>query len=178
MTDRTLTAVLTNLRRDVTSLQRRLARLGAGGGTPPAPTPVPEPFIIPRPTDNNTVTATAQWGQTLYSGSMTVAEPLWVLVTLGVWAVATAGETRAGVALTGATTVNAAQEQFTAISIWGQTIYAAFNAIQSGTSQQNLQRTLRLEPGTTNIVVQAYQSGGGTHSINYPVLQVTPLRWA
>jgi hypothetical protein len=131
------------------------------------------------PGNVNTVAATA-WGTTLpgtVAQSITVSQPTWVLVTLGAWMVASAGETRAGVSLGGATVVtppNYQQDGVVGSGAWGQTIVVYANDF-NGSAQRSQQRAYLLAPGTTTFTIEAYLATAGTHQVNYPVLEILPL---
>lgn len=157
----------------------RLIVHGVAGGVPPAPV-LPAMMTATRSADTNNITATAVWGQTVPFTGNTLVVPaglsLLALVTSGAWLVATAGETRAGVQVSGATTIAAAVDQ-NGQSAWGQTLYVSNADIGAGTAQATLQRTVVLAAGTNTFTLVAYQSSGGTHQVNYPTLEVTPLRY-
>ena len=124
---------------------------------------------------NETITATAWTGlPTPVSISLTLAAPAIVQVSLGGWLTASAGDTRCGVALSGATVQDALTVDGAAAS-WGATLYKATGG--SSTEQQSFTRLYQCNAGTTVFDVQAYQSGGGTHQVNNPVLQVLPVRY-
>jgi hypothetical protein len=145
--------------------------------------PFPAPIRYATGT-THTVAATA-WGTTLpgtAQQSMTVGRDLWVLLTFGAWAIASAGETRFGVVLGGATTVdppNQNQGGIIGSGVWGQTGYLQFNDVGATgfSAQRSIQRVLKLSAGTTTFDIQAYLVTAGTHSVNYPVLEVVPLYW-
>jgi len=97
------------------------------------------------------------------------ARPALVLVTLGAWMVASTGDIRAGIQLSGAT-VQAAN-----VPNWGQVMYLA--GVTGGTVQNSCQKLIQVNAGSTTFTGVAYQSGGGTKQINYSTLQVAPIRW-
>lgn len=105
----------------------------------------------------------------LASISFNFSRPAWVTVLLGAWVVASAGELRAGVNVTGATT------QAPNVPNWGNTVYQSFDNA-NGVSQQ-VQKTVLCGAGTTTFTAQAYQTGGGTKQFNYSMFQAIPLRY-
>jgi len=141
---------------------------------------VPEPFSLARTADVNAITSTSVFGQVVSGMSTNIVVPagraLWVTITFGAWVTATAGETRAGIRLSGATVLEP-QDGITGSTSWGQTLYASASD-GSGTFQQSMTKTVKLLAGTTTIEARAYQAGGGTHQVNYPVIDVIPQRWA
>lgn len=130
---------------------------------------------------SHTVAATA-WGTILpgtVAQSMSVNQPLWVLVTLGAWLISSAGETRGGVTLSGATVLSPPQTaQSSALPVWGQTLLTQVQDTSTGSGQRTLQRLLLLNAGTTTFQIEAYLVTAGTHQMNYPTLEVIPLAWA
>lgn len=102
--------------------------------------------------------------------NLNLVRPAWVEVTLGAWCVASAGEIRGGIALTGATTQTPSQPN------WGNTIYQSFD--NTNTVSQQVTKTVLCGAGTTTFTPQAYQLGGGTKQFNYTVMQVVPLRYS
>jgi hypothetical protein len=184
MVVRTFDELLADTRLRLRSVERRLAIVGGGGsggggqsGFPPLPAPI-------RYADGavHTVAATA-WGTTLPGTtpqSMTVAAPLWVLVTFGAWLVASAGETRAGVSLGGATVVSPPSFQQggqVGSGAWGQTLLTAVADSGTASAQRSQQRMYLLAPGTTTFTIEAYLATAGTHNANYPVLEVIPIAY-
>lgn len=131
------------------------------------------------PGSTHTVAATA-WGTTLpgtVAQSITVSQPTWVLVTFGAWIVASAGETRAGVSLGGATVVtppNYQQDGIVGSGAWGQTLILQ-SSDATGSGQRTQQRAYLLAAGTTTFTIEAYLATAGTHQVNYPVLEIVPL---
>lgn len=101
--------------------------------------------------------------------SMNFTRPAWVMATFGAWMVASTGDLRGGIALSGATV------QAPNVPGWGQTLYLGGVA---GTVQNTCQKLVLVGAGTTTFQAQAYQSGGGTKQMNYTTLQVVPIRWA
>lgn len=107
---------------------------------------------------------------------LTLPAPAWVRIDLGSWVIATQGDTRISVRVTGATTLSETQlEVGGPTGGWGQVIYAAASP---STRQQSVSRIIRMNAGVNNVAVRAYRTGGGSHNSNYTTLQVTPLRWA
>jgi hypothetical protein len=132
------------------------------------------------PGNVNTIAATS-WGTIVPSTtpqSITVSQPTWVLVTFGAWMQASAGETRAGISLSGATTLsppNYQQDGVIGSGAWGQTLYMAVSDIAAGSGQRSSQRVYLLNPGTTTFTMEAYMATAGAHAVNYPVLEIIPL---
>lgn len=132
------------------------------------------------PGTTHTPAATA-WG-TMLPGtavqSITVVRPTWVLVTFGAWMISTAGETRAGISLGGATVVSppsAQQGGVVGSGAWGQTLYASAADTSTASGQRAMQRVYLLNTGTTTFTIEAYIATAGTKGVNYPVLEITPL---
>ena len=100
--------------------------------------------------------------------SFNFSRPCWVELTLGAWVVASAGEIRAGINVTGAT-VQAPNQP-----AWGNTIYQT-PGITSGTASQQCTKMILCAAGTTTFTAQAYQAGGGTKRMNYAMLQASPM---
>lgn len=99
--------------------------------------------------------------------SFNFSRPCWVQVTLGAWVVATVGEIRAGINVSGATTQPPNQPG------WGNTIYQSFD--NANTVSQQVTKLILCNAGTTTFTAQAYQAGGGTKQLNYSVLMAAPL---
>lgn len=144
---------------------------------------LPPPSRFNRSADTTSVTSTATWGQTVAGDPATITtdRPLWVLVTFGAWLIASAGETRAGIRLSGATACepHEAQPEFGAAeTLWGMTHYvSAADSGGSGSVQRSAQRVYRLNPGTTNFAPVCYMATAGTHNVNYSVLEVSPIAY-
>lgn len=122
------------------------------------------------------ITATA-WADIPNMSAVTLdlPRPCWVTLSFGAWITATAGDTRAGVRVTGATSISENQLDAGGPSTaWGQVLYTT----PTGTRQGNSVRTVRLNAGTNTISGRAYRNGSGTNQVNYSSLQVAPLRWA
>lgn len=102
-------------------------------------------------------------------GAITIdlARPAWVQVNLGAWVVATVGELRAGVALSGSTVQDAQSPN------WGSTIYSAGLT----TTGMNASKTVLCGAGSTTFTPVAQQTGGGVKQFNYSTFEVIPLRW-
>lgn len=98
-------------------------------------------------------------------------EAMWVDLRFKAWMVASAGETRASIVLTGATASGWPLVQH------ANTLYvsAADSAV---TAPRMVAQAFKLNAGVTTIKAQAYYSTTGTHQVSYPVLEVVPLRWA
>lgn len=103
----------------------------------------------------------------LSSISFNFSRPAWVQVSLGAWVVASAGEMRAGINVTGATTQAPNEPN------WGNTIYQSFD--NANTVSQQVHKILLCGAGTTTFTAQAYQSGGGTKQFNYSMMVAAPL---
>jgi hypothetical protein len=131
------------------------------------------------PGNVNTIAATS-WGTIVPSTAaqtMTVTQPTWVLVTFGAWIVASAGETRAGITLSGATTIATPptqQDGLIGSGAWGQTLYIS-STDGTSSAQRSSQRLYLLGVGTTTFTIEAYLATAGTHQVNYPVLEIIPL---
>lgn len=140
------------------------------------PAPLPPPLTIFRTADSYNVTSTTLFGQTLFTGSITVEYPLWVTLDYAGWLnTAASTDVRAGVALSGATTLAAQIDQATSGSVWGDILYLNV----TGTSYQlAATKTVLLNPGTTTFSYVAYRTGSGTTAVNYPTLQVVPVAWS
>lgn len=179
---RTLDELLRSLARRVTLIERRLAlrSSGGGGGTtlPPFPAPV-------RYADGAThVIAATAWG-TILPGTtpvqVTTTRPLWVLVTLGAWMQISAGSQRVGFSASGATVLSPPPNQqggLVGSGALGQVLYADandFGNTAGATGQRTAQRLVLLNAGTTTFQIEAYLATAGTHNVNYPVLEITPL---
>jgi hypothetical protein len=111
-------------------------------------------------------------------GTATLVLPAaaWVQITLSAWVYATAGETRASVAVSGATTLGESQGEVGGVTnAWGHVLYTNTTTT---TNQGTSLRVVRLNAGTNTIKVRAYRSGAGTNQVNYATLAVTPIRWA
>lgn len=148
-----------------------------------APNILPDPVGRSASNDVNSITSTTAWGQSISGMQFTfnAPAPMWVQITLGAWVTATAGDTRAGIDISGATVLAPSQDQLGSSASWGQTLYLNSNVGGAGTnvsSQLSCTKTVKLNAGNNVIAVKAYQSGGGTHQVNYPILQVTPLYYA
>lgn len=147
---------------------------------PDALPPLPDPVSPTRSADVNSITNTTSFAQGVGGVTTDIVVPsgrqLWVQINFGAWLTATAGETRAGVLLSGATVLDP-QDGQNGQTTWGQTLYASASD-GTGTFQNSMSKVVKLNAGTTAITLRAYQSGGGTHQVNYPVMEVIPLRWA
>lgn len=100
--------------------------------------------------------------------SMTFSRPCWVELTFGAWVIASTGDIRAGINVTGATT------QPPNVPAWGNTIYQT-PGLTTGTASQQCSKMVLCAAGTTTFTAQAYQSGGGTKRMNYAMLQASPM---
>lgn len=131
---------------------------------------LPDPVTVSN-TGQVNVTSTTPALVTGMSITFIADADVWVDLRAKVWMVAAVGETRASVVLAGAT-----------IDGWplvmhGNTLYAS--AVDStATVHRSMSQSFKLLKGTTTVTLEAYQSGGGTHQMNYPILEVVPLRWA
>jgi len=142
-----------------------------GGGTGTV-AELPEPLIMVGPAVN-VVTASA-WGTVVpgtSSVSLTLARPAWVEVSTNAWISAPTGDVRAGVAVSGAT-VEAANEMGGVVA-WGSAMWVT-NAYE----HRGASKLVRCNAGTSTFALQAYTTGTGTRSVNYPHFTVKPLRWA
>ena len=132
------------------------------------------------PGTQHTVAATS-WGTMLpgtVAQSITVSQPTWVMVTFGAWLQASAGETRAGVSLGGATVVsppNTQQDGLVGSGAWGQTLIVQTADVGATSGQRTQQRVYLLGVGTTTFTIEAYLATAGTHQVNYPTLEIVPL---
>lgn len=61
---------------------------------------------------------------------------------------------------------------------WGQVLYESSQGTQPGSGQHSTSIITKLAAGSRTIQAHAYKTGSATTSVNYPVLRVTPLRWA
>jgi hypothetical protein len=105
--------------------------------------------------------------------TLTLTRPAWVFVAFSGWLVKTAAsDLRAGVNITGATT--SAESDPT----WSQVLYSGANSTAFG-GTVTATKTLKFGAGTTTVRMRAYlAAAGGTNSINYPRISLTPLRWS
>lgn len=163
--------------------QRRLVVHGRAGGFNPAVPALPASVIAQRASDSNSITSSTTWGQTVTFTNNTVTVPsgyqLYVALSFAAWMVASAGETRCSVGLSGATVNDPGQDQVTGQSTWAQTLYISFGITGgSATMQQTALRYLLLNSGITTFTMLAYQTGDNTHSVNFPTMEIMPLRWA
>lgn len=120
----------------------------------------------------NTVNVSAtSWAAlpSIGSASLTLFRPAWVQMSLGAWMSNTTGSHRAGIKVTGATSIDPQED-----SKWGEVLYA--ESLQ-GSTQQFFSKVRRINAGTTTFQAYAYRTGG-TAKVNYPVMEITPLRWA
>lgn len=101
--------------------------------------------------------------------TISFARPALVIVTLGAWLLASVGDIRCGIQLSGATS------QVPNVPNWGQVMYLA-NA-GSISNQVTCQKIVQVNAGSTTFTAMAYQSGGGVKQVNYATLQVAPIRW-
>jgi hypothetical protein len=141
--------------------------------------PLPAPIRYATGTVH-TVTSTTVFGAILpgtAQQSMTIDRPLWVLITYGGWVIASAGETRGGVAVGGATALAPHLNQ-SGDAVWGQVLLGTATVAATGSSQVTGTKLVLLNPGTNTFQLEAYLATAGTHQWNYPVLEVTPLSWA
>jgi hypothetical protein len=111
------------------------------------------------------------WSSFGSSVQLNLAAPAIVTLTFGAWGVATAGELRASIVLSGATSASPPYPG------WGNTFYLSA-AGSTVTEQRTISFQAKLNAGVTTIGVQAYGSGGGTKQLNYSYLEASPVRWA
>lgn len=127
----------------------------------------------------NTITATS-WADLPTGPTSTVTLSLpydtIVQVELGSWLSVTYVDSttvRAGVTVDG---VN--PENVGATGTWGAVLYEPTVGTTSGGGQHYTTMTMKLTAGSHTFKIQAYKTGTGTAQVNYPVLRVTPIRWA
>lgn len=139
------------------------------------------PLPVPQSVQGATVqsiTATS-WANlpNMASISLNLPHPCWVTIVFGAWMVATASDTRASVRVTGATTLSETQlEVGGSATAWGQVLYTNNT---TGSRQSSSVRTVRLNAGNNTITARAYRTAsGGSNSVNYSTMQVSPIRWA
>ncbi|AWN03350.1 minor tail protein [Microbacterium phage Count] len=135
--------------------------------------------LLPDPTARtgstiNTITATS-WAAVpnMTTSVITVARACWVRVDFAAWMSAPSGDLRCGVKMTGATAVDPMDYPGDSNSVWGTVMWQ-----QNGYEQRSGFKVVKLNAGSTTIYLQAYKSGSGAFSVNYPLIQVTPLRFA
>lgn len=61
---------------------------------------------------------------------------------------------------------------------WGNTLYLGTQGTSPAGGQHSFTATGRLSAGNHTFKPQAYKTGSANTLVNYPVLRVTPLRWA
>jgi hypothetical protein len=101
--------------------------------------------------------------------TMTFERPALVIVTLGAWMIASTGDIRVGIQLSGATV------QAPEAPNWGQVMYLANGG--GITNQTTCQKIIQVNAGSTTFTAVGRQTGGGTKQCNYATLQVAPIRW-
>lgn len=129
----------------------------------------------------NTITATsfANLPTTPCSASIVNPHPesaMLVLVILSAWMQASTNAVRAGVAVSGSTTISAGIGGG-GMSGWGEVLRAPAN----GTSAQYSSPftvELPVSAAAATFTVQAYvEASGGTQQVNYPTLRLIPIRY-
>lgn len=134
---------------------------------------LPLPKVTQSPGNYTAVTAT-KWANFAPVPAIKIKfhKPAIVQLTVAAWLNATEGEIRAGVNLTGATTMLPNEPA------WGQSLYykdSGPNVSQQGSAT----KTVLVNPGETTFTVQAYRVGTtGVKAMAYVALEVTPLRYA
>jgi hypothetical protein len=136
---------------------------------------LPEPVIKNYSTAVNTITASA-WGTAapgIGTVSLTFGRACWVEITMGGWLSAPTGDLRAGVAVSGATVI-ATNETAPGENdgSWGQIMWIA-----SAYYHRTATKLVKVNAGTNVFTMQAYTTGSGTRSLNYPIFHVIPLRY-
>jgi hypothetical protein len=107
--------------------------------------------------------------------SLSLAYDAIVQVEYGAWLTAAYTDTtsvRSGVSLDGA----APEDLFG--GTWGNVLYLGTQATSPAGGQHSFTATGRLSAGNHTFKPQAYKTGSANTLVNYPVLRVTPLRWA
>lgn len=105
--------------------------------------------------------------------SLDLPRPAWVTVTAGAWMQPLSGtsDVRAGIALSGATTVIPQDYPGGGISAWGEVMWAYGDYVQSSISKE-----FKVNAGVTVFTLQAYVYAG-SGNVNYPSFTVTPRAW-
>ncbi|WP_073839551.1 siphovirus ReqiPepy6 Gp37-like family protein [Micromonospora sp. CB01531] len=140
--------------------------------------PVVRPWALPDPVNarynnTNSITATA-WANLPNDlvSTLTLPADAIVQVEFGAWLGVPANQNiRVGISHNGANP----QDLFG--GMWGNVLYAAQLSEQAGGEMRFFSATARLAVGTHTFRAKAYMSGG-TGGCNYPMLRVTPIRWA
>ena len=99
--------------------------------------------------------------------------PMLTLVSFGAWcSMATSGDVRLGLDVSGALTVAAGLNSLTTQG-WGEVPFA--NVSQY--SQLHSTITVSLPAGSTTFKVYGYRSAANTATVNYPTLRLVPIRY-
>ena len=136
---------------------------------------LPESITVWGDTSNNIAATT--WTNlpgTNVTEILTVPYPCWVEVTFGAALVLDPGDdVRVGVLLTLDTTQNPDQPSWGAV-LWGSnSVSNGGRIIDSGTSS----KIVKINAGSTRFTMRAYKASGSP-DVNYPIMTLTPLRWA
>lgn len=129
---------------------------------------VPDPVVVGND-DQIVITATsfAALPSAVHT-TLTLPAACWVEMTAAAWLTAVTNDVRMGINVSGATTSAANAPQH------GATGYAS----AGGGSGQTAHKVLKLNAGSNTIRIHAMRTSSGTQTVAYPVLTVTPLRWA
>lgn len=128
----------------------------------------PVTSVVSSPDLQNITAGTWSSIPSLASVTLSFARPAWVQCVMSAWAVATVGDVRAAIDISGATVWAPNYPN------WGSVLYAANNPY---TNQLFSMKTVLVNAGSTTFTPKAYQSGGGVKQINYASMQIIPIRW-
>lgn len=155
----------------------------SSGGNPGGRTPadwypdgtatLPDPIRSMGITGGSTIITATAWAviPSLSPITLVLPAPAWVDLRLGSWLGASTGNVRAGISVSGATTITEDES-----GQWGNVMYAQdLNGPASGAW---IGKARLLNAGTNIITARAYKAATGTCVANYPILEAFPLRWA
>lgn len=130
---------------------------------------MPDPVMVASSSTTNNITATTWDDIPGCAVSLNFTHDCWVDVAFFAWIGMNGGtELRVSFAVSGATIIGE-------VSNWGSNIYVSSNDI-TGTAQRSGGRSVRVNAGWNTFTLRAYQAGGGTKQVNYPSMNITPIR--
>ena len=94
------------------------------------------------------------------------------LVSYGAWMIASTGDGRASLDISGALTVSPGIGGGAAIG-WGEILFSTTTTL----NQKAATITVALPPGTTTFKMYALRSGAGTVNVNYATIRIVPLSY-